>query len=35
MDPETPLGDTTEHSDAERVAQPDLRFERRRLGVKQ
>jgi hypothetical protein len=30
MDHETPLGDTTEHSDAERVAQPDRRFERLR-----
>jgi hypothetical protein len=29
MDDETPLGDTPEHSDAERVAQPDRRFERR------
>jgi hypothetical protein len=28
-DDETPLGDTPEHSDAERVAQPDRRFERR------
>jgi hypothetical protein len=29
MDDETPLGDTTEHSDAERVARPARRFERR------
>jgi hypothetical protein len=29
LDDETPLGDTTEHSDAERVAKPDPRFERR------
>jgi hypothetical protein len=29
MDDETPLGDTPEHSDAERVARPDRRFERR------
>ena len=29
-DDETPLGDTSEHSDAERVAEPDRRFERRR-----
>jgi hypothetical protein len=29
MDHETPLGDTSEHSDAERVAEPDRRFERR------
>jgi hypothetical protein len=28
-DDETALGDTTEHSDAERVARPDDRFERR------
>jgi hypothetical protein len=28
MDDETPLGDTPEHSDAERVARPDRRFER-------
>jgi hypothetical protein len=28
-DDATPLGDTTEHSDAERVARPDDRFERR------
>jgi hypothetical protein len=34
MDHETPLGDTTEHSDAERVAQPDRRFERRRTDVR-
>jgi hypothetical protein len=29
MDDATPLGDTPEHSDAERVAEPDRRFERR------
>lgn len=29
MDDATPLGDTPEHSDAERVAQPDRRFSRR------
>jgi hypothetical protein len=29
MDDGTPLGDTPEHSDAERVAQPDRRFTRR------
>jgi peptidoglycan/LPS O-acetylase OafA/YrhL len=28
MDDDTPLGDTPEHSDAERVATPDRRFER-------
>lgn len=28
MDDATPLGDTSEHSDAERVAQPDRRFGR-------
>ena len=28
-DDETPLGDTPEHSDAERVARPDPRFHRR------
>jgi hypothetical protein len=27
FDSETPLGDTPEHSDAERVARPDRRFE--------
>lgn len=32
MDDETPLGDTPEHSDAERVARPDRRFERRARG---
>jgi hypothetical protein len=30
MDSETPLGDTPEHSDAERVAEPDRRFRRNR-----
>jgi hypothetical protein len=35
MDLETPLGDTTEHSDAERVAQPDTRFERGGSGARQ
>jgi peptidoglycan/LPS O-acetylase OafA/YrhL len=34
MDHATPLGDTSEHSDAERVAQPDRRFERRRSDAK-
>jgi hypothetical protein len=29
MDDETPLGDTPEHSDAERVAKPEPRFQRR------
>ncbi len=28
MDSETPLGDTPEHSTAERVAKPDTRFRR-------
>lgn len=35
MDHETPLGDTTEHSDAERVGKPDRRFERSRSDVRQ
>jgi hypothetical protein len=30
MDDDTPLGDTPEHSEAERVAEPDRRFARRR-----
>jgi hypothetical protein len=34
MDDETPLGDTTEHSDAERVAKPSRRFERRGEGAR-
>jgi MFS family permease len=34
MDHDTPLGDTTEHSDTERVAQPDRRFERPPSEVK-
>jgi hypothetical protein len=34
MDRETPVGDTPEHSDAERVAEPDRRFERDRAGAR-
>jgi uncharacterized membrane protein YhaH (DUF805 family) len=34
MDDDTPLGDTPEHSDAERVATPDRRFERADAGAR-
>jgi hypothetical protein len=33
VDSETPFGDTPEHSDAERVAQPDRRFGRADVGA--